>query len=261
MNSEFWFQHFSLNAQRNLILPLPTSLPCSLGDSEKAALARSLAIFQLGESGSGTRLKRYIERTRLQALPGYAKAINAFVVEEQSHAALLLRLISYLEHPPLEKQWTNSVFRTIRNLVNLEFNIQVLLTAELIAEVYFGALAMHTTDPAIRTVARKILRDEMGHLQFQREFLITRLGHLKPWQKTLWTTQFRSVHLATAVVVTWDHRQALRVLGWTPWRFVRRTQQAREAFLKRLWSTKQTHRLPSKESAWPQPIPTFSSDA
>ncbi len=66
-----------------------------LSEAVRAPIARSLAVFQLRESSGGTRLKRY------------AKVI----AEEQSHAALLGRLIAHLKQPPLKKQWTNSIFR------------------------------------------------------------------------------------------------------------------------------------------------------
>ena len=155
MNTQHWINHFEANTRLNRDLQLSTA-PCELPDHVRTALAHSIAIFQLGESGGGTRLRRYTRSiATLEALRGYQRAVDLFVAEEQSHAALLARTVAHLRGSLLQKQWTNSIFRWMRDLVNLEFNIQVLLTAELIAEVYFGLLALRCSDPVVQTVAKK----------------------------------------------------------------------------------------------------------
>jgi hypothetical protein len=154
MNTQHWIAHFEANTRLNHELTLPDTA-CTLPEHERAALARSIAIFQLGESGGGTRLRHYTRSIiSLENLQGYQRAVDLFVAEEQSHAALLARTVAHLRGTLLQKQWTNSIFRWMRDLVNLEFNIQVLLTAELIAEVYFGLLALRCSDPVVQTVAK-----------------------------------------------------------------------------------------------------------
>lgn len=234
MNTQHWITHFEANTRLNHTLPLPDA-PCALPEQTRSALARSLAIFQLGESGGGTRLRRYTRSiASLESLRGYQRAVDHFVAEEQSHAALLARTVTHLRGPLLQKQWTNSIFRWMRDLVNLEFNIQVLLTAELIAEVYFGLLALRCSDPVVQTVAKKILRDEMGHLSFQRDFLYERLRTLTPTVQRLWRWQFQFIHHATAAVVAWDHRDCLRTLDITPADFRARAAKCWESFQTRL---------------------------
>ncbi|MDB6140579.1 MAG: hypothetical protein JWO94_3651, partial [Verrucomicrobiaceae bacterium] len=206
-----------------------------LPEAERGALVRSIAIFQLGESGGGTRLRRYTRSiASLENFRGYRRAVDLFVAEEQSHAALLARTVAHLRGTLLTKQWTNSIFRWMRDLVNLEFNIQVLLTAELIAEVYFGLLALRCPDPVVQTVAKKILRDEMGHLSFQRDFLFERLKTLSPVMLRLWRWQFKAIHFATAIVVAWDHRDCLRTLKITTAEFRARAAKCWLSFQSRL---------------------------
>lgn len=234
MNTQHWINHFETNTRLNHDMKLPEE-PCTLPEPHREAIARSIAIFQLGESGGGTRLRRYTRSiASLENLKGYQRAVDLFVAEEQSHAALLARTVTHLRGTLLTKQWTNSIFRWLRDLVNLEFNIQVLLTAELIAEVYFGLLALRCSDPVVQTVAKKLLRDEMGHLSFQRDFLFERLNTLTPAMQRLWRWQFQAIHLATAVVVAWDHRDCLRGLGVTPADFRARAAQCWENFQSRL---------------------------
>lgn len=234
MNTQHWINHFEANTRLNHELHLPET-PCTLLEDHRQAIARSLAIFQLGESGGGTRLRRYTRSiATLENLRGYQRAVDLFVAEEQSHAALLARTVTHLRGTLLQKQWTNSVFRWMRDLVNLEFNIQVLLTAELIAEVYFGLLALRCSDPVVQTVAKKLLRDEMGHLAFQRDFLFERLKTLTPAAQRVWRWQFQFVHAVTALVVAWDHRECLRSLNVTPADFRARARRCWQNFQSRL---------------------------
>ncbi len=234
MNTARWIRHFRENTRLNDCLTLPDG-PELFPEEQRRAVAASLAVFQLGESGGGTRLLRWHARCKaLRHVSRLEEALRAFVAEEQGHAALLARLLQHLQHAPLQKQWTNSVFRWLRNVVNLEFNMQVLLTAELIAEIYYGLLRLRCPDSAVRTAAGKILRDEMQHLAFQREFLTERLRRTGPWFRRLWRLQFRFIHFVTCRVVAWDHRHCLRALGIKPREFVLRAAAARRHFERRL---------------------------
>lgn len=235
MNTQSWINHYEQNAVITRRITLP-DLPCELPESIREPLARSIAIFQLGESGGGTRLRRYARKVApLEQFRGYMRAIDLFVAEEQGHAALLAQLLDHLHGTRLQKQWTNSVFRTLRVLVNMEFNIQVLLTAELIAEVYFGNLFLRVNDPAVRLVARKLLSDEMKHLAFQRDFLSERLAALSPVMRMLWRWQFHAVHRITTWVVSLDHASCFRSIGLAPSDFRKRAEAAIARFSARLW--------------------------
>lgn len=235
MNTQRWITHFENNAAVTRRITLPDT-PCELPENIREPLARSIAIFQLGESGGGTRLRRYARKIApLEQFRGYMRAMDLFVAEEQGHAALLARLLGHLGGTRLQKQWSNSVFRTLRVLVNIEFNIQVLLTAELIAEVYFGHLYLRVNDPAVRLIARKLLSDEMKHLVFQREFLADRLGTLSPMMQRLWRWQFQIIHRVTTWVVSWDHAECFRAIGFPPSEFRARAAEAVSRFSTRLW--------------------------
>ncbi|HCN29525.1 MAG TPA: hypothetical protein DIT64_12395 [Verrucomicrobiales bacterium] len=234
MNTGHWIRHFTRNTPLNDSLRLPPA-PVTLPDEIRLPLAASLAVFQLGESGGGTRLRRYArEVAPLVNFRGYQRAVDLFIAEEQSHSRLLERVVLHLGGSLIEKQWTNSVFRRLRGLVNLEFAIQVLLTAELVAEIYYGALYLRVSDPVVRVMARKILQDETRHLEFQREFLSERLATFSPAGRWLWRLQFEAVHAVTAAVVAWDHRHCLKALGVGLPEFFERTRKAWAVFQRRL---------------------------
>ena len=234
MNTQAWISHFERNTRLNDELELPTE-PCTLPERVRAPLAASIATFQLGESGTGSRLRRYArEVAPLENFRGYQRAIDLFVAEEQSHSRLLARTVEHLRGTLLTKQWTNSIFRRLRFLVNLEFAIQVLLTAELIAEVYFGTLYLRCEDPVVKKVSHKLLRDEMRHLAFQRDFLSERIATFTPLGRWLWRAQFQAIHRITATVVAWDHRQPLSALGVRPADFRQRCLQSWTRYQERL---------------------------
>lgn len=254
MNAKFWISHFERNAALTRQLALPTEI-CRLPRDVKEALAASLAIFQLGESGGGTRLRRYAKATApLENLRGYQQAVDRFIAEEQGHAQLLARVLCHLGGTCLKKQWSNTVFRQLRGLVNLEFAIQVLLTAELVAEVYYGSLFLRVDDPVVKVASRQILRDEMKHLRFQREFLSERLRSLNPVAGWLWRTQFKMIHAITIRVVAWDHRKCFKAIGLPRQVFLHQATESWERFQKRLeksWRSCGTHTVTESMPASP----------
>ncbi|MEY2599864.1 MAG: hypothetical protein RLZZ244_1048 [Verrucomicrobiota bacterium] len=234
MNTPYWIHHFETNTEKNRALEFPKT-PCSLPEAVRKPLAKSLAVFQLGESGSGSRIRRCCHDARIGAdLRGYPEAVDRFIKEEQSHSYLLARAVEHLGGRLLTKQWTNSVFQRLRFLLNLDFTIQMLLTAELIAEVYYGLLYLHCDDPVVRCLAQKILQDETRHLAFQRDFFRVRVARLSPVVRWFWRLQFRAVHALTVLVVAWDHRHALRALGLSPGAFRTRCGKAWQRFSARL---------------------------
>jgi hypothetical protein len=234
MNTDHWIRHFESNTRNNLQLQLPEA-PCTLPDSVRIPLAASLAVFQLGESGSGSRIRRYSKQVGAdERFCGYPDAMERFIREEISHSELLSRAVRHLGGKLISKQWTNSAFRTLRFLINLDFTIQMLLTAELVAEVYYGTLYLKCPDAVVRCLAKKILQDETRHLAFQREFFSERLTDFSALERRFWWLQFRWVHALTVHVVAWDHRHALRALGVEPGEFRRRCAKAWQLFRKRL---------------------------
>jgi hypothetical protein len=231
---EYWIRHFRENRLCHAAVKIPDD-PVTLPEETRRALARSLAVFQLGESGGGTRIRRYARAVAdEQAMAGYQEAVTAFIAEEQSHSEMLGRLVRRLGGSLLEKQWTNSVFRRLRGFASLEITIQLLLTAELVAEVYYAMLLLRVEDAGVRNVCRQIVRDEVRHLEFQREFLARRLAGWTPAWNWLWRLQFRVAHSIVVRVVAMDHADCLRVCGVSQAEFRERCTRSRQAFERRL---------------------------
>ena len=168
-----------------------------------------------------------------------------FVEEENGHAALLRQMVLRLGGILLEKQWSNSIFRFIRNSLGLEFNVQVLLSAELIARGYYGLLARHAPDPVIRACCGRITRDEVGHIAFHVDFFRDRLSAWPAWRSLLWRAQFQFLFALAGWVVWLDHGKALQACGITRELFTEKTARACRGFLGGLATRSRA------EKAWP----------
>ncbi len=185
------------------------------------SLARSLAVFQLGESGGGT----VIGQARHSKLPGidahYAEAMALFVDEEHRHANILAICVRLLGGQLIARNWTARLFVFSRRLMGLRLKVLVLLAAEVVGLCYYHLLASRLPVCRIRSLLQQRVDDERSHLEFHCSFLRAQLQ--TPWQRRLFVLIWRSTMLAAAVVVMIDHRGAIRDLGidrdavWSRW--------------------------------------------
>jgi hypothetical protein len=186
-----------------------------LTDEQRAVLISSLQDFQLGESSEGRH-----GRGRAAAYADgigdshYAEAIRLFFAEENQHASYLERYLRSHGVEPIGRSWTDFVFRRVRRLMGLEVLLTVLLTAELIGEVYYRAVRAATRCPTLRAICAQLLRDERMHVRFHVErFQFLRRGRSRvrtALQDGLWRVFFT----ATCLAVWLKHGRALRLGGY-----------------------------------------------
>src|SRR5689334_15629437 len=142
-NSFWWCEHFERNIGRQRAIPWDDVAP--LTPEQRRILLPSLQDFQLGESSDGrhgrARAAAYADRIGDRY---YAEAVRLFFAEENRHAAYLARYLGLQGVEPIGRSWTDFVFRRVRRLMGLELLITVLLTAELIGEVYYRAVRAAT---------------------------------------------------------------------------------------------------------------------
>lgn len=69
--------------------------------------------------------------------------------------------------PKQTEHWVDNIFRWLRHKGNQEVSIIVLITAELIAAVYYKALAKATNSGLLKQICKRILNDEDIHIRFQ----------------------------------------------------------------------------------------------
>ncbi len=196
-----------------------------------ASVARSLAIFQLGESGGGSVIEQ-ARHSRLASLDAdYAEAIALFVAEEHRHAELLACCVRALQGRLIERNWTARLFIFGRRLIGLRLKIMVLLAAEVIGICYYQLLATGLAGSELKAVLREIATDEKAHLGFHCDFLRAQMRTNA--HRRLFMITWRALMLAAGLVVVIDHRAALRDLGipltrvWRRWSVYSRTAEAR----------------------------------
>jgi hypothetical protein len=74
---------------------------------------------------------------------------------------------------PLKRHdWTDQVFRHLRRLAGFELYLCVLITAELIGNVYYRALEVATGCQRLKVLCRTLVADELAHVGFESQLLL-----------------------------------------------------------------------------------------
>jgi hypothetical protein len=207
------------------VLSIPWHQGVEFTAAERSAVARSIQIFQLGETGQGRHITRaaddYAKRTGDTLYP---TALQLFIEEEHRHAALLGQVLDAAGIPRIRRQWSAGLFRKLRHLAGLELAICVLLSAELIAMIYYSALRRATRSIVLRQVCQQILRDEVMHLKFQSERLaILRRRRSQRAQGMAVGAQWM-LFVGTCGIFYCAHWRVLKAGGFSVRRFARRAR-------------------------------------
>jgi hypothetical protein len=219
-NLRIWLNHFEYHAEQPRGAP-GASLN-ALQPEERRLIARSIATFQLGEQSDGAGLLRATYRFATahgdELLP---RITELFIREQQRHARLLRQFMD--EHGIRARygHWTNAIFRRVRRLAGFELYLHVLITAELIANVYYRALESVTGCQRLRVLCRTLLADELAHIGYESE-LILELRSRKPTAlRTLIRLAHRAFYCGAACAVWVSHRGVLHRAGYTAAGFLR----------------------------------------
>jgi hypothetical protein len=222
LSSRQWRQYFQENGLRGA-----DDIPWGdgdrgLGDPQRSAIAASIAEFQLGESSEGWHLLDGAQRwAQASGDDEYVPAIRLFIAEEQRHARNLGQFMDAARISRLRQSWRDDVFRWLRRRAGLELSISVLVSAEIIAQVYYMALLRATDSTVLQALCARILQDEEEHVRFHCQRLAIlrrrRCGALR-----IATTLLHRMFMAGVWRVVWlKHGRALRAGG-----FARRTFRA-----------------------------------
>lgn len=207
INWEKWQQFFANRSGRQLpeldTVEDYSELPNSL--------AKSLAIFQLGESGGGTIIEQARQSTIRDIDDHYANAMQLFVSEEHRHAEVLAICIRNLGGNLVRQNWTAKLFVFARRLIGLRLKVLVLLAAEVVGICYYHLLATRLPSSRLKSLLAQLVNDERAHLHFHAAFLRTQTNSW--WQRLVFTCAWRLTMAAASIVVLIDHRAALRDLN------------------------------------------------
>jgi hypothetical protein len=215
-----WLNHFEYHAQQ----PRGASggAASELRPEERRLIARSLATFQLGEQSDGGGLLRAASRFAAahgdELLPHITEL---FIREERRHARLLREFMEEHGIPAKRLHWSDAIFRRVRRLAGFELYLHVLITAELIGNVYYRALESVTGCQRLRALCRTLLADELAHIGYESELILElrarRPAALRPVIRWL----HRAFFCSAACAVWISHRPVLRHAGHTAAGFLR----------------------------------------
>ncbi len=204
MHFSQWLQYFQLN--QNHFSYINWVEQSELTKEEKRKITKSLQQFQKGENSEGKNLYRF---ARLMKDESYLEAIKLFIKEEQTHAGVLGRFMRQERIPLIKKHWVDAVFRRIRTLATLENSVIILITAEIIAAVYYQALAVATKSSTLKSLCDQILRDEEKHIAFQSRALCVFYGKRSRFGKKYIRTFHSTLMTVTAILVWIHHKEVL----------------------------------------------------
>jgi len=215
-----WLNHFEYHAEHPRCIPQP--LADVLEPEERRLIASSMATFQLGEQSEGNTLLRATQQfAGKNQLPALVRIMELFIREEQRHAALLRAFMEDHRIPLRNRHWTDQVFRRVRRLAGLELYLCVLITAELIGNVYYRALGSVTGCQRLRVLCRTLVADELVHVAFESQLLLALRGARQQWLRGLIRLMHRAFFAASACVVWSTHRSLLRHAGHDARAFLR----------------------------------------
>lgn len=210
--TEMWRRYFQENGAN--LMSIPWEQGVTLRDEERRDITRSIREFQLGESSEGKHLMRQAKSyAQRRQDPAYPFVLGLFIAEENRHARDLGRILDLAGIERARKAWPDRVFRFLRHRAGLELSITVLVTAEIIAKIYYPALRKATASPVLRRLCDQISRDEVAHVEFQTE----RLARLRRRRAgtVLWLIDkaHRLFFAGTCLVVWHRHGRVLKRAG------------------------------------------------
>lgn len=223
INSKFepWAEWFAEWEGRQQAIPWGQAK--GLTTAERAAIAPSIAVFQLGESSDGRNLYgKVLAYAQVRQAPAYAAAMRDFIREENRHAALLGRFMDQEAMPRIRHNRSDAFFRFVRHVLPLRLSHRTLLTAELMAVPYYRALAQSSSSAILKTICKQILADEAQHVAFQSLAIRTLSpgGRIRRWLEGC----YARITLELALdMVWWGHSDLLQRGGYGFGQFRRET--------------------------------------
>ncbi|WP_044642636.1 ferritin-like domain-containing protein [Risungbinella massiliensis] len=213
-NFKHWVQIFEKN--RRMFCPPNWNDHYQLTKEEYQTIYKSIQQFQKGESSDGKKLLAAAER-QIHHLEdqSYVKAIKLFIKEEQNHARLLGKFMVKQDIPKLQSHWLDNFFRSLRKTYGIQSYVTVLLTAELIAIIYYQALRKATNSPILIAICNQILSDEEKHIRFQ-SITLHRLWRHRSSFSIYCRNSVRKILMYSTIWIVWrNHYKVLKAGGYS----------------------------------------------
>lgn len=210
INYDHWISHFDINRKHRREPDWDAAFTAS--ERKRAALARSLAEYQLGDGGGECRLIAH-DATSVRGIdPKAAQVIDLWFKEEREHSRLLTDAVRRVNGTFVSTTFAFRMFNRVRRWFGVQFEMLVLLIVEIVSTGYYRLIQRHCDDEPIAAMCGLILRDELGHIAFHAARL---KGGPPMWRKPWWHLHFLLLGEACTAFLWFGHGRDLRALGAT----------------------------------------------
>lgn len=213
MNHAKWIDYFAGNKQNR---PEPDwSAPVNLPPEAFRPVLRSVEQFRLGDGGGPASLIAFDRENFRSRTSEMRQIVDMWFAEEAEHARLLGCAVRRFGGRIITSHWSFTAFCLCRRVFGVRFELQVLTLTELVSTGYYRMLRKHSPDGTLAAVCELILRDEAGHVAFQRDRLAA-----NGWPKTglrgwYWMLQFLFFGYLAGTVLWISHAPCLKAIGGT----------------------------------------------
>jgi len=211
MNYAKWISHFTQNNQNR---PEPDwAASVNIPPGVLSPRLRSIEQFRLGDGGGPASLIAYDAEGFRSSTPEMRAIVDSWFAEEAEHARLLGCAVRRFGGRIITSHWSFTAFCLCRRVLGVKFELQVLTLTELVSTAYYRMLRAHSPDGPLAAMCELILRDEAGHVAFQRDRLADS-GYPKPGLRAvLWRTQFLLLGYAAGTMLWVNHAPCLKAIG------------------------------------------------
>lgn len=248
MNYEKQLRHFLRNKQnrREPDWTAPVKIPSHV----LKPVLRSIEQFRLGDGGGPASLIAYDAERFRGRTEEMRRIVDLWFAEEAEHARLLGCAVQRFGGRFIQSHWSFSAFCWCRRILGVKFELQVLTLTELVSTAYYRMLRKYSPDGPLTAMCELILRDEAGHVAFQRDRILGE-GVLRPGRRgRLWRIQFLACGYAAGTMLWVNHAPCLKALGGTRTEFYREITGQIFHFIR---SLRQTTGVPRVAALWAKP--------
>lgn len=249
MNYAKWIAHFTHNKQNR---PEPDwSAATNVPPVMLAPLLRSIEQFRLGDGGGPASLIAFDRENFWSRTNEMRQIVDLWFAEEAEHARLLGCAVRRLGGRIITSHWSFTAFCLCRRVLGVRFELQVLTLTELVSTGYYRMLRRYSPDGPLAAMCELILRDEAGHVAFQRDRLLD-CGCPRPgWRGWFWRLQFLACGYAAGTMLWINHAPGIKVIGGTTAEFYSEITRQMTRFIV---SLTRPVKYPSVPAMWAKPI-------
>lgn len=213
MNQTQWIERFTRNKQNR---PEPDwSAPVNIPPRVLAPVLRSIEQFRLGDGGGPASLIAFDRESFRSRTAEMRQIVDLWFAEEAEHARLLGCAVRRFGGRIITSHWSFTAFCLCRRVLGVRFELQVLTLTELVSTAYYRMLRQHSPDGPLAAMCELILRDEAGHVAFQRDRVMSAGGPGRGLRGWWWKLQFLACGYAAGTMLWVNHRRCLAAIGGT----------------------------------------------